>query len=111
MTIAALILAGGESKRFNSKIPKQFHKIQNELMINHSIKKLLGVKKISQIILVINRSKFRKYEEFIIKNKKIKREKMAITTPGIAARDIKYNKNFILVLDPIFRDFFLSLYK
>ena len=70
MTIAALILAGGESKRFNSKIPKQFHKIHNELMINHSIKKLLSIKKISQIILVINRSKFRKYKEFITKHKK-----------------------------------------
>ena len=45
MTIAALILAGGESKRFNSKIPKQFHKIHNELMVNHSIKKFLSVKK------------------------------------------------------------------
>ena len=36
---------------------------------------------------------------------------MAITTPGIAVRDIKYNKNFTLVLEPIFKDFFLSLYK
>ena len=79
MTIAALILAGGESKRFNSKIPKQFHKVHNELMINHSIKKLLSVKKISQIILVINRSKFRKYKEFIIKHKKIKIAKSGTT--------------------------------
>ena len=72
MTVAALILAGGESKRFNSKIPKQFHNINNELMINHSIKKLLSIKKISQIVLVINPSKYRKHKKSIIKHKKIK---------------------------------------
>ena len=79
MTVAALILAGGDSKRFNSKIPKQFHNINNELMINHSIKKLLSIKKISQIILVINLAKYKKYKKFIIKDKKIKIAKSGTT--------------------------------
>ena len=79
MTVAALILAGGDSKRFNSKIPKQFHNINNELMINHSIKKLLSIKKISQIILVINPAKYKKYKQFIIKDKKIKIAKSGTT--------------------------------
>ena len=92
MTIAALILAGGESKRFNSKIPKQFHKIHNELMVNHSIKKLLSVKKISQIILVISRSKLRKYKEFITKHKKIKILEFEKTNIYFALKtNIKYN--------------------
>ena len=79
MTVAALILAGGESKRFNSKIPKQFHNINNELMINHSIKKLLSIKKISQIVLVINPSKYRKYKKSIIKHKKIEIANSGVT--------------------------------
>ena len=38
MSIAALIVAGGSSKRFVSDTPKQFHIFKGDTIINYSIK-------------------------------------------------------------------------
>ena len=71
MSIAALIVAGGKSVRFNSNIPKQFHSLNNDLIINHSIKKFLKLKKIKNIIIAIDYKNYRKYKKFLPKNKSI----------------------------------------
>ena len=71
MSIAALILAGGSSERFKSNTPKQFHFVDNDLIINHSIKKFLKIKKIKVIIIAIDEKNYSKYKSFLPKNKKI----------------------------------------
>lgn len=71
MSIAALIVAGGIGKRFQSDTPKQFFNFQNDIIINHSIKKFLKIQKISNIIITIEKKTYSKYKSFIPKNKKI----------------------------------------
>ena len=71
MNICALILAAGKSSRFKSKIPKQFHFYKNELLINHSIKKLSQFKDIKKLYIAVNPMEFKKYQHLIKKNNKI----------------------------------------
>ena len=58
-----IILAGGESKRFNSKTPKQYHIYKGKHLIVHSIDKAKKYKKINKIVIVINK----KHKNFIKK--------------------------------------------
>ena len=66
-----IILAGGESKRFNSKIPKPYHIYREKPLLLHTIDKVIAYKKFKKIILVVNK-KHRK----LIKNLKIKNIKI-----------------------------------
>ena len=52
-----IILASGQSKRFNSKKPKQFNIYKNKPLFEHSIDKALESKLFKKIILVINNRK------------------------------------------------------
>jgi len=65
-----IILAAGKSKRFKSKIPKPFIKYKRDILINHSINKAISSKKVSRIIIAINKS-HKKYLKKL-KNPKIK---------------------------------------
>ena len=58
-----IILAGGESKRFNSKIPKLYHIYKGKPLLLHSIDKAKLYKKFDKIVLVINK----KHKNFIKK--------------------------------------------
>ena len=49
-----VILAAGKSKRFHSKIVKQFHIYKNKEIIDHSIEKSLQSKLFKKIIVVTN---------------------------------------------------------
>ena len=49
-----IILAGGESKRFNSKLPKPYHLYKGKPLLLHSIDKAKNYNKFSKIVLVIN---------------------------------------------------------
>ena len=51
-----IILAGGESKRFKSKIPKPYYFYRGKPMFLHSIDKAIESNKFKKIILVINNS-------------------------------------------------------
>ena len=64
-----IILAAGESKRFNSKIPKQYYLYNGKPVIQHSIDKASLCKNINKIIIVINKKhkKFIKTLKLIIK--------------------------------------------
>ena len=55
MNSCFIILAGGESKRFNSKIPKPYHLYKNKPLLLHSIDKAKNYGKFSKIVLVINK--------------------------------------------------------
>lgn len=71
MKIGALILAAGSSKRFTIKKPKQFCKVCNEIVINHSIKKFLKNKRINMLIIAVDKKSYIKYQDLLIKDKKI----------------------------------------
>ena len=55
MNSCFIILAGGESKRFNSKTPKPYHLYKGKPLILHSIEKAKNYKKFMDIIVVINK--------------------------------------------------------
>ena len=52
-----IILASGQSKRFNSKKPKQFTFYKNKALFEHSIDKAISSKIFKKIILVVNDKK------------------------------------------------------
>ncbi len=52
-----IILASGQSKRFNSKKPKQFNIYKNKALFKHSLEKAIESKLFKKIILVINNKK------------------------------------------------------
>ncbi len=62
MSFCLILLAAGESKRFNSKIPKPYIKIGGKTLLEHSLIKFYRIKEIRKIILVVNKkhSKFLK---------------------------------------------------
>ena len=55
MNCCFIILAGGESKRFNSKLPKPYHLYKGKPLILHSIYKSINHKKIAKTVIVINK--------------------------------------------------------
>ena len=50
-----IILAGGESKRFNSKTPKPYNLYKGKPLLLHSIDKAKIYNKFSKIVVVINK--------------------------------------------------------
>ena len=60
MSFYLILLAAGESKRFNSKIPKPFTKIGGKTLLEHSLIKFHKIKQIKNTIVVIN-SKHNKF--------------------------------------------------
>ena len=52
-----IILASGQSKRFNSKKPKQFNIYKNKPLFKHSVDKALKSKLFKKIIIVVNNKK------------------------------------------------------
>jgi 2-C-methyl-D-erythritol 4-phosphate cytidylyltransferase/2-C-methyl-D-erythritol 2,4-cyclodiphosphate synthase len=66
-----IILAGGESKRFNSKIPKPYHLYRGKPLLLHSIDKVKSYKKFNKIVLVINKKHKAHIKKLKIKNIKI----------------------------------------
>ena len=52
-----IILASGQSKRFNSNKPKQFNIYKNKPLFKHSLEKAIKSKLFKKIILVINEKK------------------------------------------------------
>ena len=60
MSFCLILLAAGESKRFNSKIPKPFTKIGGKTLLEHSLIKFHKIKQIKNTIVVIN-SKHNKF--------------------------------------------------
>jgi len=70
MSNCFIILAAGESKRFNSNIPKPYHIYNGKPLIQHSIDKVKKYGKFNKIILVINKKHKKKFFSLKIKNVK-----------------------------------------
>ena len=58
MSFCLILLAAGESKRFNSNIPKPFVKIGGKTLLEHSLIKFSKIKQIKNIVVVINKKHF-----------------------------------------------------
>mgnify|MGYP006088899467 CR=1 FL=1 len=71
MNSCFIILAGGESKRFNSKVPKPYHLFKDKPLLLHSINKAKNYGKFSKIVLVINKKHKSYIDKLKIKNIKI----------------------------------------
>ncbi len=106
-----IILASGQSKRFNSKKPKQFIIYKNKPLFKHSIEKAMKSKLFKKIILVINNKK--KVKEKFPKN-------VLIITGGKERSDssliaLKYIKKYkptnVLIHDAARPNFTLKLLK
>ena len=73
MNSCFIILAGGESKRFNSNTPKPYHLYKGKPLLLHSIDKAKDYGKFNKIVLVINK----KHKSYI-KNLKLKISKLLL---------------------------------
>ena len=71
MNSCFIILAAGESKRFNSHIPKPYHIYKGKPLLLHSIDKAKSYKKFNKIVLVINKKHKKLIKRLKIKNIKI----------------------------------------
>ena len=67
MSFCLIILAAGKSSRFNSNLPKVYHKIGNKSLVEICIDKAKKIKTIKKIILVYN-----KKDKKILKKLKLK---------------------------------------
>ena len=72
MKMFFVILAAGKSRRFNSKIPKQFNFYKGKMVLEHSIDIAIKSKLFKKIILVINKS----HKKFIKKINKAVNKKL-----------------------------------
>ena len=71
MNSCFIILAGGESKRFNSNTPKPYHHYKGKPLILHSIDKVKDYGKFNKIVLVINKKHINYINKLKIKGVKI----------------------------------------
>jgi 2-C-methyl-D-erythritol 4-phosphate cytidylyltransferase / 2-C-methyl-D-erythritol 2,4-cyclodiphosphate synthase len=68
MNSCFIILAGGESKRFNSKTPKPYYLYREKPLLLHSIDKAKKYRKFNKIVLVINKNHKTHIKKLKIKN-------------------------------------------
>ena len=106
-----IILASGQSKRFNSSKPKQFIKYKNKALFEHSIDKALKSKLFKKIILVTNNKKLikKKYSNNIqiIKGGKERSDSSLIGLKFIK----KYKPKNVLIHDAARPNFTIKLLK
>ena len=76
MNSCFIILAGGESKRFNSNTPKPYHLYKGKPLLLHTINKVKEYGKFNKIVLVINKKHEAYIKKLKIKNLKIKNLKI-----------------------------------
>ena len=106
-----IILASGQSKRFNSSKPKQFIKYKNKALFEHSIDRALKSKLFEKIILVTNNKKLvkKKYSKnvLIIKGGEERSDSSLIGLKFIK----KYKPNNVLIHDAARPNFTVKLLK
>ena len=106
-----IILASGQSKRFNSDKPKQFITYKNKALFEHSLDKAISSKLFKKIILVVNDKKqiIKRYSNnvLIIKGGKERSDSSLIA--------LKYIKKFkplnVLIHDAARPNFTIKLLK
>ena len=106
-----IILASGQSKRFNSKRPKQYYIYEGKPLFKHSLDKALKSKLFKKIIIVVNnkneiKDKFSK-NVLVIKGGKERSDSSLIALKFIK----KYKPNNVLIHDAARPNFTLKLLK
>ena len=71
MGFSFILLGGGNSNRFKSDIPKQYHKIAGKTLINISIDKIKKFKEIKKILFVYNKEHKKYLKDLRLKNVKL----------------------------------------
>ncbi len=106
-----IILASGQSKRFNLKKPKQFNIYKNKALFKHSLEKALKSKLFKKIILVVNNKKSIK-EKFPKNVSIIKGGKERSDSSLIALKYIKkFKPSNVLIHDGARPNFSIKLLK
>ncbi len=104
-----IILAAGLSKRFNSKIPKQYFYYKNKKIFEHSVEKAMNSKLFKKIVLVCNNPKKipNKYKEniLIIKGGKERSDSCLLALKKIK----KYKPKNVFIHDAARPDFSIKL--
>ena len=106
-----IILASGQSKRFNSNKPKQFITYKNKALFEHSLDKAVSSKLFKKIILVVNDKKQikKKYSKNVLI---IKGGKERCDSSLIALKYIKkFKPNNVLIHDAARPNFTINLLK
>jgi len=104
-----IILASGQSKRFNSNRPKQFNIYKNKALFKHSLEKAIKSKLFKKIILVVNNKKSIK-EKFPKNVSIIKGGKERSDSSLIALKYIKkFNPTNVLIHDAARPNFTIKL--
>ena len=108
MKVIALIVSGGEGKRFDKKLPKQFFRINNESILELCVKKFIETNLFYKVVVVCNKN-------FIDKSKKIlDKYKLSFVKGGNCRQESvynglksikKYSPNKVLIHDAV-RPFF-----
>ena len=106
-----IILASGQSKRFNSKTPKQFITYKNKALFEHSLDKAIISNLFKKIILVVNDKKQikKKYPKnvLIIKGGKERSDSSLIALKYIK----KFSPDNVLIHDAARPNFTINLLK
>ena len=113
MNTCFIILAGGESKRFNSNIPKPYTNYNGKPLLLHSIDKAKAFNKFNKFVLVINKKHKNYIKKLNIKNINIIiGGKTRAESAYIALKNIKKN-NFrnVIIHDAARPNFSLNLLK
>ncbi len=106
-----IILASGQSKRFNSHKPKQFNIYKNKALFKHSLEKAIKSKLFKKIVLVVNNKKNIK-EKFPRNILVIKGGKERSDSSFIALKYIKkFKPNNVLIHDAARPNFTIKLLK
>ncbi len=106
-----IILAGGESKRFNSKIPKPYHLYKGKPLLLHSIDRVKDYGKFNKIVVVINKKHKSYIDKLKIKNiELVIGGKTRAESAYIALKSIKgYNIKDVLIHDAARPNFSIKL--
>src|SRR5210317_884302 len=106
-----IILASGQSKRFNSNTQKQFIRYKNKALFEHSLDKAINSNLFRKIVLVVNNKKQikKKYTKnvLIIKGGKERSDSSLIALKYIK----KLNPDNVLIHDAARPNFTISLLK
>ena len=85
MKVIALIVSGGEGKRFDKKLPKQFFKINKKSILEQSVKKFVDSNLFFKVVVVCNKN-------FINHSKKVLNEyKLSYVKGGNSRQESVYN--------------------
>lgn len=81
-----LLVAGGKGTRLGEDIPKQYLKINNQTVLEHSLSKFLNIPELKSIVIVMDRDFITALPDYIINNSKI-----TISDAGTSRKESVYN--------------------